>query len=286
MMVTEKSLSLGQWLDPRKKEWDYRALYEKPITRSHAVTNAVTSLFTKFFLQNRSEVSLPADVIVIIMGFLPAQAQLQARRVCKAWRSIIDTNKKIQHNIHADLVRRELPKPLVDLFGGIGPLLQLPVFTFTGRDLDFYAGVRCKYNCYSKFYPLPKVNWIRPERMSAPIMRFVDPYGRFGFLFLLKNSETGERTVQVLHEEMPCFSTFSSLSSGWIACGNPKLQHLVAPFEDHYVKPSKISLCCKFLAPLLKGETAIQNFTIDKLSVKRSYELALPSSSSGRPPLS
>lgn len=301
--------SLEVWLAPRENEREYRFACEREVEakQTSSLRGKVNAFAKKVnpFSHNNTKFSLskvaassvagkaplpvisdsrtlsfpiPDDVFKVILGFLDAKSFLGAGCVNSYWKLFVDTMPCKPDAIRLVRMEKELPPRLVAMFGGIERILDLQVFTFTDSERSRqFENCRENGDGYRPFYTAKKINWITQSRLEAPIMRFVDPHGRYGFHFFIRDLTCNFEGVLSLHEQCPIFSGFSSNPvTKWTVCQSytsaamPEL-----PFDNEDIEKDDFEQFCEFFSKmtLVEGGRAERVWNVSGVPVERTFTL-------------
>lgn len=150
--------------------------------------------------------NLPIELRFTILRVLPLDKQRICRGINRQMRALIDDPRMgFWAKIEAIKTKGEIPKPILDLVGGLEAYLKLPVLDFRQKGpIPFTAE---SSRIFSPSAPLApsRVRALKPNEVLIYPARFIDEAGRYGLILGFKAGPAQKVVVQTLHEKNPRF---------------------------------------------------------------------------------
>lgn len=209
--------------------------------------------------------TIPKDILNIIVSHLPFNARQNWRTVSKYWHNYVDIKTPFWKEAERNVIEKEFPPIIKNIFGGSLGIQQLPTFHFNRfesmEDFENRNRFRVRYH----------INFLKPRHLKHAVSRGIAPDGTYFFCLVIRNITLNNAMIMTIHET----------SEGWTASISPWNFDYFAPFsEDITIHKEKQTVVAdpefeSAMRMLLQGKR-IQRAIGNMVHVMCEYEISHP----------
>lgn len=202
----------------------YRAWLRSHPPKKATLFAKITHLFAKkpkIEIPSTPIYYVPKDILRMIVRYLPLQAQCNWRIVSRYWHQYVDINTAYWKNRERQLIKKEFPSVIQNIFGGADQIHALPLFHEGEYELmERFSGHRpFRFGFH--------MNFLKKDGLKEALSRGISPDGYYFIALVVRNVTLNNAIIMTIHETQ----------SGWTIS--------VAPWNYDYFAPFSGDICIK-----------------------------------------